>query len=240
MVSALLAFGLLAGCGGADAASSSQSQPAPAGTSSGAAGKLVAGRIGFGVARSGAGSGLPDYVWAVTMVSNNTDLITGLTASFSVYDQAAAVIGQSSTSAPIMRAGSSMAVGTSIEVPAGSQISRVVATVSPLENLAQKDDHPESKFTAVGVHLQQGTGSGSSQVLGEIVGGYQQPVHQVYVSVVCSVVCFDAAGTIIGGGEHYVDAINPGQRVGFSTDGLIVSGTPARCEAFPSLSGASG
>ncbi len=75
---------------------------------------------------------------------------------------------------------------------------QVVATVSPLENLAQKDDHPESKFTAVGVHIQQGAGSGSSQVLGEIVSGYQQPVHQVYVSVAC----FDASGTIIGGGGN--------------------------------------
>ncbi|WP_261568230.1 FxLYD domain-containing protein [Frankia gtarii] len=61
-------------------------------------------------------------------------------------------------------------------------------------------------------------------------------MHQVYVSVAC----FDATGAIIGGGEHYVDAIDPGQRVGFSTDGLLVSGAPARCEAFPSLSGASG
>lgn len=47
-----------------------------------------------------------------------------------------------------------MPVGTLVEVPAGSEIDKVVATVSPLEILSEKDEYPDSVFTTQGVHLQ--------------------------------------------------------------------------------------
>jgi len=231
---------LIGGCGSGNGGVASlppgQAEGGAGSTAAASSGKLVSGETGFGVSRSDASMGLPDYVWAATMVTNGTPMVTPLTASFAVYDPAGSVIGQSSTSAPIMRTGTRMVVGTQVEVPAGAQIGRVVATVSPLENLAEKDTHPNSTFAAVGVHLQGSVAGGSAKVLGEVVSHYQQPVHQVYVSIAC----FNAAGAIIGGGEHYVDAIGPGQTVGFASDGLIVSGEPARCEAFPTLSGAFG
>jgi hypothetical protein len=233
---------VVGGCGGSEQ-SPSQSQGGPAesvtasatASGSGSSGALVAGVTGFGLSRSPAGSGLPDYLWAVTMVQNKTDQLTGLTASFSAFDAGGKVVGQSDTSAPVMRAGAAMAVGTQVQVPAGTKVDKVVATVSPLANVSQKDDHPEWKFSATGVHFQPGS-YGDSKVLGEVVSGYPQPVKQVYVSVVC----YDARGAIIGGGEHYVDSIGPGQRVGFATDTLAVSGKPARCAAYPTVSAGSG
>ncbi|MCK9878254.1 FxLYD domain-containing protein [Frankia sp. Ag45/Mut15] len=222
---------LAAACAGGNSASPGSTAP---GRQIEADGGLVTGASGFGISRS-PGTGMPDYVWATTMVTNRSDQITGLTASFGLYDRAGRVIGQSDTSAPILRAGAQIPVGTIVEVPAGSDVDKIVATVSPLVNLSEKDQHPESVFTTQGVHLQADPTSGAAQVLGEVVSHYQQPVKQVYVSVIC----YDQANRIIGGGEHYVDAINPGQQVAFSSDSLTVTGAPTRCDAYATLSGAS-
>lgn len=233
---AILSAALTAGCSGEDSEQSTSS-----GTSTSVQdaregiGGVEAGESGFGIARSSGGSGLPDYVWAVTMVANHSDRITGLTASFALYDHSGQVIGQSETSAPVLRAGASLPVGTIVEVPAGSEVDKVVATVTPLENLSEKDEHPESVFVTQGVHLQTNPALGSAEVLGEVVSRYQQPVKEVYVSVIC----FDAADRIIGGGEHYITMIQPGKSVGFSTDSLTVTGAPARCDAYATLSGLS-
>jgi len=231
-----LALVLLAGCGDED--SSTPSQASAAGDGERESGKkqsgaVTAGETGFGISRSEF-SGVPDYLWAVTMVHNGTGQLISPNASFSAYDPSGKVIGQSETSAPVLRAGMDFPLGTQLDVPAGATVAKVIATISPLENLSVKDKSPDSKFSTTGVHFQPDPYS-SGEVLGEVVSGYKQDVTQVYVSLVC----YNAENAIIGGGDTYVESVGSGQTVGFSTPNLIVSGKPSRCTADATLSGLS-
>ena len=228
---------LIAACGGTISSAPTQAE-ATAGSASAAspkkAGDLQTIKVGYGVSKSTVGAGLPDYAWAVAVIRNRTDRIAGLNVSFSAYDAAGKVLGQSDTSAPIVRAKATVAAGTQIEVPRGKRIAKVTATANILDNLSQKDTSANSRFVASGVRYQPEEYT-DGKVVGEIVSQYRDTVNQVYVGAVC----YDAAGNIIGGGEHYVEQIGPGQHVGFQSDNLIVSTRPARCEVYPTLSGAS-
>lgn len=229
---------LVAACGGGTASSAPTQAEATAGSASaaspGEASDLQTIKVGYGLTKSTSGAGLPDYAWAVAVIRNRTDSIAGINVSFSAYDAAGKVLGQSDTSAPIVRANATVAAGTQLEIPRGKRIAKVTATANILENLSQKDTSPNSRFVAAGVRYQPDEYT-DGKVVGEVVSQYRDTVNQVYVGAVC----YDAGGRIIGGGEHYVAQIGPGQRVGFETDTLTVSARPARCEVYPTLSGAS-
>lgn len=188
-------------------------------------------KTGFGMAKSPA-AGIPDYVWATAIIKNTTTDVMPVDVSFTVYDRSGKVLGQSS-SGSVLRAGRQTAVGTQVEVPAGSKVGKVVATADGFANLSQHDEHPESVFETKGVHFQPD--QYAPRVLGEVVSKYTDNVTNVLVTAVC----YDVKGGIIGGGAHYMTSIGSGQTVGFQTDILTVTGTPAKCEAFADLSGAS-
>ena len=229
---------LIAACGGDAGGSAPAQAEATAGSAPAAspekAGSLQTIKVGYGLSKSTAVAGLPQYAWAVAVIRNRTDRIAGINVSFSAYDAAGKVLGQSDTSAPIVRANATVAAGTQIEVPRGKKIVKVTATANILDNLSQKDTSASSQFVASGVRYQPEEYT-DGKVVGEVVSQYRDTVNQVYVGAVC----YDAGGKIIGGGEHYVEQIGPGQHVGFETDTLIVSARPTRCEVYPTLSGAS-
>ena len=47
------------------------------------------------------------------------------------------------------------------------------------------------------------------------------------------IVCYDAAGKIVGGSSEYPDLVAAGKTVRIDSD-VTVSGIPASCKAFPS------
>lgn len=226
-----LVSGAITACGGADnSTSTSQS------TSSSTAGSLTkakaktvtVGETGFGVSPNSF-PGSPQYLWAVAIVNNGTDEVVGPNVSFSAYDSSGKVIGQSTATTPILRAGMEFPFGAQVEVPAEAKVDKVVATLS--NDSYGKDPNSNSRFTAEGVHFQPGSYGGSGAVLGEIVSGYKQDVKHIYVSVVC----YDGAKKIIGGGDTYVESIASGQKVGFSTPILYVSAAPTSCSAAATI-----
>jgi hypothetical protein len=229
----------VAACGGATSSETAPSQ-AESGDQPTAAASTTAGseletrKVGYGLSKRGSGADLPEYAWTVAIVRNTTDNISGINVSFAAYDAAGRVLGQSDTSAPVVRARATVATGTVVEIPRGSKIAKVTATASVLSNLSQKDQNPQSRFVATDVRFQPEEYT-DGNVVGEVVSQYRDTVNQVYVGAVC----YDTAGKIVGGGEHYIEQIGPGQRVAFQVDSLTVSTKPARCEAYPTLSGAS-
>lgn len=232
-VAALVAACGGGGSGGAPTQAEVKASSAPE-TSPASSGDLETTKVGFGLSKSAGTSGLPDYAWAVAVIRNRTDRISGINVSFSAYDASGKVLGQSDTSAPIVRANATVAAGTQLEIPRGKKIVRVTATANILDNLSEKDTSPNSRFVASGVRYQPEEYS-DGKVVGEVLSQYRDTVNQVYVGAVC----YDVGGKIVGGGEHYVQQIGPGQRVGFETDTLTVSARPAKCEVYPTLSGAS-
>lgn len=91
---------------------------------------------------------------------------------------------------------------------------------------------PMETFTTQNVNLLEDTYS--SSVTGEIVSPYTKDITDVKVSVVG----FNAAGEIIGGGYTYVDFIPAGGTTAFDTS-VTFSETPAEIQVYVFLSGIS-
>jgi hypothetical protein len=214
----------LAACGPAAPSDPVQqkSEATTAPTATKPAGRLAAVDTGYGVADGNA--------WAASVIRNTTANIIAFSASFSAY-QGGTVIGHGSSTA-IIRAGATAGIGADLDLPAGAKVSKVVVTLSTLDS--EKDTSPSSRFTATGVHYQADE-YGMASVLGEVRSSYVQDVTNVQVQVIC----YGQSGHINGGGVAWVDAIGHGQTVGFSADLVTVSGTPARCVAYPLVSGLS-
>jgi hypothetical protein len=184
-------------------------------------------KVGF--AESGAGD--LRFVNPVALIKNNGEEIASITVSFAAYDASGSVIGQSETSAPIVRAGATVATTTVIDLAGDVEVDSVDARVSVLQ--AQADDNPDSRFVPSDVNFR--AGEFGSSVTGKIKSEYQQSVTSVYVAAVC----YDEAGNITAGGETYVD-IPSGQTVPVEVD--VSAGEnyrAAECELYPTLGGAS-
>jgi hypothetical protein len=186
------------------------------------AGSLSVVETGYGTGDTG--------TWAASVIKNTTSNVVAFSASFSAY-QGSSVIAHGSATG-VIRSGATGGVGTDLDLPGGAKVSKVVVTLSTLDS--EKDAYPKSQFTATGVHYQADE-YGMASVLGEVRSSFVQDVTNVQVEVVC----YGQNGHINGGGEAWVDAIGHGQTVGFSADLVSVSGTPARCVAYPMVSGLS-
>jgi hypothetical protein len=184
-----------------------------------AAGGVAVKEVGFG--KSG------EFVTAVAVIHNGTDQISSLQVSFAAYDAAGEVLGQQETSAPIARAGATVATTVPIEIKTG-KVAKVTAEVNILQK--QKDDHPSSAFVASGVRYRPGEYDAS--VTGKIASRYDQDVKDAYVVAVCR----NAAGRIVGGGEDYYSVKGGGS----TAVQVSVSGGAAKaCQLYPTLGGAS-
>jgi hypothetical protein len=135
------------------------------------------------------------------------------------------------TSSAVLKARATAAFGTQIDIPHGGRVTKITVTASPLSHLVQKDEHPDSKFTADKVTYQEDAVLGG-KVVGEIVSGFQQNVTEVYVG----------AGLLQQRRRNHRRrrGLHRGSRIwaesGVPIDNLITTGTPTTCEAYPTLS----
>jgi len=211
------------GTASAPSSVASPTAEAPAGSS----GKLEVTKIGFGVDKK---APEPRYAEIVAVIKNGTDKITSMAVNFAAYDSSGDVIGQQETSAPVARAGATVATTVTVELPRGAKVAKVTADVNVLE--AQKDDHPESQFIASKVKLRTGE-YGDDRVTGTVTSKYSSDVKDAYVAAVC----YNAQGTIVAGGEDYF-TVASGKSAAVQVN-LNWNQKPKRCELYPTLGGAS-
>lgn len=179
----VLVMGAVAGCGATDGnggpvhATGNAESGARASTGKASEGLKIS-ATGFGLQRSN-NPGLPDYLWAVAMIKNGSANLIGVNVSFAAYDASGKVLGQSSQSANLLRAGTTSAIGTQIDVPAGSEVAKVVGTADELDSLSEKDSEPRSQLTTQGVRFQ--ADQYSPKLLGEVVSDHKEPQKR-YIS----------------------------------------------------------
>lgn len=170
-----------------------------------------------------------DWLYAAAIVNNPTSNQAALTVNFTVYGPGGKVIGSDVANQAMAHGHATTAAGTQVTFPAGAKVAKVVANLTPAN--AGPDPRPKSHFTARGVHFQP-DGYGDANVLGELHSSYQETIGQVYVAAVC----YDKDHDIIGGGDTTIDTVAGGQTIGFKTDSVVTTGTPASCDAYPTLS----
>jgi hypothetical protein len=220
---------VVAGCGGSEQGSDVQVDQAtttPAATTSASAkpaGTLKITKIGFGTSKSAAGS----YVHPVAIIHNGTKDIAALQINFVALDAAGEVLAQTDTSAPVARAGATVASETTMDLKSGT-VAKVTAEINVLEK--KPDEHPESAFIASGVRYRPG--SYDASVTGKITSRYVDSVKDAYVAAVC----VNGDGKIVGGGSEFFSVKGGGQT---AVEVNVTGKNIKSCQLYPTLSGAS-
>jgi hypothetical protein len=221
IVLAALLFGV-AGCGGGDetttdSATSERSTAAPATTApqepEGKAGEIV--KSGFGQR--------DDFVWVTSLVKNNTDEAGAtVTVQYNVLDATGSILVSGEQVESFSRGGELLAVGTQLEVPSGTEAATVEASlvVEPDGIGSEFQEIPTSPVTVTTDEFGQPTASF------EVTNPTSEPL-----SPRIGVICYDSAGEIVGGTSEFPE-VPPSGKARVDTLSLLVTGTPAECEAY--------
>jgi hypothetical protein len=223
----IILAGLVVACGGSSPSisqgSSQTSSPTPTSPKSSGAHKLEVLKVGFGSDR---------FSTVGVVVFKNDSTVDGaghITIQFGAYSASGQVLGSSSTTVAVVRAGQTMAAADDITgIPKGSTVDHVVAQISA--GGWEKDPHPEAVIQGRNAQWSQDS-IGVSHINGELVSHYQSDLKQI----IAVAVCYDSAQKIDGGGFTFVDLLPGGGTTAASVQGSV-SGSPTSCELYATLS----
>ena len=159
-----------------------------------------------------------DYAWVTAMVEHHG--LTGefATVLFNVYDEADELIVSEEQVELLGTAGTTFPIGTLIEIPSGSTVSHVKATVSTSDYGSRDEPTPVvAPVTAPAdrpsFHIENSTG-------------------EDWTDPRIAIVCRDGAGTIVGGGVDFPRMIPAGGDFLVSDAHVTSAGGAASCEAY--------
>lgn len=214
---------LAAGCGGTGSPISEGSSQKSASPSAAASSQRV-----LEVKKVGFGTGAIGTTGVVVFRNDSTKDGAGrITVQFTAYDRAGKVLGTGESSLALIRSGQTMAAATDIQVASGSTVDHVIAQVAAGE--WDSDPHPTAVITARNVSFVPD--AYYPKVNGELVSHYTSDLKDV----IATGVCYDNAGNIIGGGYTYVSLLPGNGTTGASIQGNV-TGSPASCEIYSTLS----
>jgi hypothetical protein len=160
---------------------------------------------------------------------STTDGAALITAQFTAYDASGKVLGTGETSLALVRVEQMMAAAAGIQVPNGSTVDHVSAQLSA--NQWDTDPHPDAVITARNVTFVPDPDNYFPKANGELVSHYTSDLKEV----IATAICYDGSGKIVGGGDTFISLLPGGGTTGASIQGNI-SGTPASCEIYATLS----
>jgi hypothetical protein len=229
LAAVLIPFALMAsGCGGGGEATVDQASSTNEDTASSAAEPAAeeeepaAEAKGGEIVKTGFGQ-QDDYVWVTSLVKNLGDEAGAtVTVQYNVKDAAGKILVSDSQVESFSRGGQLLVVGTQLSLPEGSKAATVDAALV-VEPDGIGEEFPEMKIGPVTV----GKGEyGGFTATFEITNTTAEPVSSLRVGVIC----FDAAGKVIGGTSEFPD-LPPSGPARVDAD-VTVSGAPAKCEAY--------
>jgi hypothetical protein len=219
-VSAVVAVALLAsGCGAKDVVEQKTAGASPTSatpTSDPAKdGSLVS--SGFGQA--------DEYVWVTSLVHNNSKTVgQTVTVLFNAKDKAGTLIKSASQVESFSRVGQDLAVGTQMDVPKGTKIATVEATLL-IEDSGTFSSTPAVEMKTTPVKVVAGDFGVTANF--EVANPTSAPVKDTRLGVIC----YDAANKIVGGGVDFPDLIPPSGKVAVEAT-ILTTGKPASCKVF--------
>ncbi|WP_243061091.1 hypothetical protein [Nocardioides sp. SR21] len=181
--------------------------------------------VDYGFGQSG------EYAAAMAIVENTSDH-GGQTVTVSVnfLDEAGEILATETQLESFAYAGQILAMHVFTDLPKRSK----VASVEP--TLLVED---EGTFDESDIELDPVNAASITQEYGswEAAFPFDNPTGEPLQDLRVGVVCRDNAGDIIGGTSTYPDLVPPNGSIIIETNGLIVSGEPATCTAYPSPAG---
>ncbi len=172
-----------------------------------------------------------EFIWYGALVRSRTaEAGASVTVRFVLKDASgAAVQGDfflDTLTEYFTRPGQTIVVGFPGEVPVGTEVATVEATVLAVEPDSSVPESPDFKAGPV-LDLR-------ADSIGQYTGTVEitNPTPELVPRVQVGLVCLNEGGDIIGGGTDEVD-LRPAGTTRFFPDSVLTSGPPARCEAYP-------
>lgn len=170
-----------------------------------------------------AGVGQRDgYAWAAALVTTRGHVGESLTVHFNLFDDAGELVGSGDQVTEIVSEESSLAIGTQVEV--GDQtIARVDATFAVDDYGVHYDPLPAlapapatiGEYSMGSVRLNNDT---------------DQPWRDVWVGIICR----DASGAIVGGGDAYPELV-PANAESMADAYVIAASSVTECTGYPAF-----
>jgi hypothetical protein len=155
---------------------------------------------------------------------NETSLVEGASLDVTIYDAADKALGKQSGVIGFVLPAQKRALYGQIEVPAGTKITRVAASLKP-GRIATAGR--VGTLTAENVVYRGGS---PAKATGVIVSPFDKAWTNVYVGAIA----YNKAGDVIGGGGAALESVPANGRVAVEIK-LTTSGEPASVEFYPSL-----
>lgn len=236
LVVALLCATTLAGCSGGKPKSTeptpSSSKPssspteAQTGTPTGTPTAKPADKTAATLVKSGFGQS-GQFVWVTSLVHNDSKAVgQTVTVHYDLLDASGARVKKADAMASFSRVGEDLAVGAQVAVRPGIEVASVNArmTVKYTGSLAG------AYFPALTVSNMKvvKAASGSWTMQFDVANPTARPVQSPRIGVIC----FNGKGKIIGGASDYPARVPAKGKTAVRPAGAIVSGKPAKCEAY--------
>jgi hypothetical protein len=167
-----------------------------------------------------------EYAWITAVVKNDKGAEGRfVTVQFNVFDQAGDLVLSESQTESFSRPGETLAVGTQVTIPGGAKVGKVEPTVV-VGNTTGDKPFPEVKTGSVKISAQE-YAKDRFKASFTVTNPGADPLQDIRVGIVC----FNAAGKIIGGTSNYPDVV-PGSGQALVTADVITNGKPAKCDAY--------
>jgi len=213
---------LTSGCGGEKnvVEQKTVNAPAPAASSTSAPAKEAGSLLASGFGQK------DEYVWVTSLVHNNSAKVgQTVTVQFNAKDKAGTLVKSESQVESFSRVGQDLAVGTQMDVPKGTKIATVEATLL-IEDLGvfSSVPFPEMKTTPVKVVAGQ---YGDTTANFELSNPTASPIKSPRLGIIC----YNAAKKIVGGGVDFPELVPPSGKVAVEAT-ILTTGKPASCRVF--------
>jgi hypothetical protein len=167
-----------------------------------------------------------EYLWVTSLVHNNSSTVgQTVTVEFNAKDAAGTLVKSATQVESFSRVGQDLAVGTQMDVPKGTKIATVEATMLIEDSgTFSSEPAPEMKTTQVKVVADQYGGVTANF---ELSNPTDKPVKDPRLGVIC----YDTANKIIGGGSDFPTLVPPSGKVAVEAT-ILTTGKPSSCKVF--------
>lgn len=170
------------------------------------------------------------FVWVTSLVHNDSEAVgQTVTVHFDLRDAKGKRLKSVDQTGSFTRVGEELAVGTQLSVPLRSEVATVKASLE-VENKGAAPATPFPELPVSGMKVVK-TDYGSWTMRFKVANPTTRPVQSPKINVIC----YNDRGKIIGGASAYPAVLRPnGKTTAVEPAGAIVSGKPAKCEAYVS------
>jgi hypothetical protein len=216
----VLAAVAVAGCGSSESATKQKS----AGAAGAPAEADTASNTRHTVEKSGFGTD-GEYAWVAALVRNDSDR-SGATVvvNFNLVDEAGQIITSGSQTESFSYPGEQLAIGTQVTLPEHAKPTRVDVTVNV--------EYPGIGPTTASQPLKFDTAQITKDEYGDyfhVAATVSNPTAETITTARVGILCYNAAGDIIGGNSAYPELIPPNGQTKIDTT-VITTGEPASCD----------